>query len=273
MPRSRPSSFVRIAGLAGVVLTATHLIAATSLPASGEMQEFALRRVLPGLLVTALFAMLAVRLGSVTKGGAIAGWVVSITIFICAGPAGFIVLATVFLLTLVATHVGATRKRRLGTAEHAGGRRPQQVLANLAVAALCSAAALVWHPWLLICMTAALAEAAADTVSSECGEAWSDRVYLVTSFERVPVGTDGGISLAGTLAGTAAAIVVVWVAYALRLVPRHGAILAAGAAVIATFFDSLLGASLQRRGRLSNSTVNFLSTIAAASIAAALVFS
>jgi uncharacterized protein (TIGR00297 family) len=265
VPRSKLFSFAPIASLA--------FLPAARWSVFFESREILLWRLLPAILVTVLFAALALRLKSVTRGGALAGSLVSVTIYLCTGPAGFVVLGSVFLLTVTATRIGTARKRKFGIAESAGGRRAPQILANLAIASLCGAFAFAsGRPWLLISMTAALAEAASDTVSSECGKAWSDRVFLVTNFEPVPAGTDGGISIPGSLAGIASAAVIAWLAYALRLVPPHGAILAGGAAVIATFFDSFLGATLQRRGRLTNSSVNFASTLAAALIAGAMTF-
>lgn len=219
--------------------------------------------------VPTAFALLAVKLRAVTVGGAIAGAVTAFSIFLFTGPAGFLALATVFALTTAATRIGYSRKQSLGMAENTGGRRAGQVLANLAVAAVASVGGISeQHSWLVACMVAALAEAAADTVSSECGQAWSDRVYLITSFRRVPVGTDGGISVAGTACGIIAAAIVAWISYVLRLVPYHWAVVAGGAGVLGTFVDSLLGAAFERRLWLGNNTVNLLSTAAAAGLAA-----
>jgi uncharacterized protein (TIGR00297 family) len=229
-----------------------------------------LKRLPVAILITVMFALIALRMRSVTRGGAIAGAVVSVIIFTFAGAGGFVGLAAVFVLTAVATRIGRARKQKLGTAENRGGRRASQVLANLAVAAAISipAALLDNGSWLLAVMLAALVEAAADTVSSECGQAWSDHVYLVTSFERVPVGTDGGISFPGTLAGMVAASVVALLCYWSRLVPQHWAVMAATAGVLGTFVDSLLGAAFERRRWLNNNLVNLLSTAAAAVLAA-----
>lgn len=270
MPRLKAARFAPcIAAL--VFAAAAQLHAATFAQAPNDTLP---HRLLPAVLVTTVFALLSAKLRFVTLGGAIAGSLISITIFVFAGPGGFLALATLFILTFLATRIGYARKQRMRIAEHRGGRRATQVLANLTVAAALSALAVILaRPWLFICMAAALAEAAADTVSSECGEAWSDRVYLVTSFQRVAVGTDGGLSVAGTLAGIAASAIVVWVCHAVHLVPRHGAILAGGAAVIATFADSLLGATLERRRWLNNDAVNFLGTLAAAALTAAVLMS
>jgi uncharacterized protein (TIGR00297 family) len=114
---------------------------------------------------------------------------------------------------------------------------------------------------------AALAEATADTVSSEIGQALGGATWMLTTFRRVPVGKDGGISLAGTLAGVIAAGVVV-AAGSLHhaLWPDKAVVFAAACAGL--FFDSLLGATVEQRGWLGNDLVNFSSTGFAAVLAA-----
>ena len=42
-------------------------------------------------------------------------------------------------------------------------------------------------------------------MSSECGQALRREARLITTFERVPAGTDGGVTLGGTAAGAVAA--------------------------------------------------------------------
>ena len=59
---------------------------------------------------------------------------------------------------------------------------------------------------------AALAEATADTLASELGEVLGGPPLLLTTLRRVAPGTDGAISLAGTVAGTGGAVLVVLVA-------------------------------------------------------------
>jgi uncharacterized protein (TIGR00297 family) len=177
---------------------------------------------------------------------------------------------TVFALTWTATRLGLSRKQRLGTAERGEGRTAAQVLANIGVAATCSMLyAALGAPVLLLAMVAALAEAAADTVSSECGQALSGNARLVTTFERVPAGTDGGITLGGTLFGGVAATLVSAVSVFAGILPSRLLWIAMLAGVLGMLIDSLLGALCERRGWLGNDTVNFTSTAFAAVIATA----
>jgi uncharacterized protein (TIGR00297 family) len=221
-------------------------------------------------LVTFAFALLAHRMRAVDFSGAVAGAAISFLLYCSAGPGGFDTLGTLFLITVVSTRLGRARKRRLGVAEAKQGRNAWQVLANLTAAAGLSIAALYTSvPGLLLGAIAALAEAAADTASSEIGKAYSDRVYLITNFHRVAVGTDGGITVIGTLSGVAAGLLVALVATWCELIPAQWVAPDAGAAGLGMLLDSVLGATLQRQGWLSNSGVNFISTIVAAGMAIA----
>jgi len=216
--------------------------------------------------LTAAFAVSAWLLRAVTVSGAVAGGVLAFLVFLGGGPGAFVALVAVFLLTWVTTRLGHRRKRQLGTAEAGSGRSASQVVANVGIAAAAAVAAFVSRnpgAWLVASM-AALAEAAADTASSEVGQGVSDSAYLITDFSPVPVGTDGGISAVGTLAGIAAALAVATVAWAARVIALHWLLPAAAAGMLGMFVDSFLGASLERRRLINNDAVNLLSTIAAA---------
>jgi uncharacterized protein (TIGR00297 family) len=235
---------------------------------SGVLRASIAQRILPALLLTLAFALLAYRLRAVDATGAIAGAGVSFLLYLSSGPAGFLALGTVFLVAWVTTRLGYSRKQRLGTAEQKRGRRAVQVLSNLAVATgLSMAAGLTHREALTACMVAALAEAAGDTASSEVGQAFNERVYLITTFRVVRAGTDGGVSVVGSVTGIAAGFLVTGFCGAVGLIQYHWVATATVAAVLGTIVDSLLGATFQRRGWLTNDSVNFLSTLAAAGFA------
>jgi uncharacterized protein (TIGR00297 family) len=218
--------------------------------------------------LTLVFAAIGWAVRGVTTGGAVAGGVVCFAILLGSGVGGFSALLVVFLLTWTATRVGYAYKQRLGMAEARGGRNAAQVLANVGVAALCAVLLIVFRDQrLLVAFGAALAEAAADTVSSEIGQAVGGTPRLVTSWKPVVAGTDGAISVAGTLAGAAAAVLVSLTCALTRALDWHQFLICAAAGVFGMLVDSLMGATLERRGVLGNNGVNFLSTAVAAGLA------
>jgi uncharacterized protein (TIGR00297 family) len=191
----------------------------------------------------------------------------------------------VSLLAFAATRVGRRQKEQLGTAEARRGRSASQVAANLGIAAM--AASPPVQIWLLDGLSlpdllhfqrllfapvlAALAEAAADTVSSEIGQVLGGRPRMITTFRAVEPGRDGAVSGLGTLAGVLAAAAVAGAgSWALRGDWKLFWMSSAGG-VFGLFFDSLLGATLEERGWLNNDAVNFLSTASAAGFAIGLM--
>jgi uncharacterized protein (TIGR00297 family) len=174
----------------------------------------------------------------------------------------------------------------MGLAEPRRGRQASQVIANLgagvvlllidSVVGIYRAApqarlGAVASQVLSVALLAALAEATADTVSSEIGQAFGGSPILLTTLRCVPPGTDGAITPLGTAAGIlAAALVVLTGQWSLRLSPGAALIALAGG-VFGLFFDSLLGATVERKGWLGNDLVNFVSTLAAAAFALAIL--
>ena len=229
----------------------------------------AVRPLWTATIVTVVFTTLARWLRGVTLSGAMAGAVVCFLLYVSAGAGAFVALVSVFALTWISTRFGYRRKEKLGTAEKRDGRTALQVLANLVVAASCAGLSALTgeRAAFLLAVSAALSEAAADTVSSELGQARSAKARLITTWEEVAAGTDGGVSWAGTLAGITAAAVVSWVCVLTKLVPFRWLGISIVAAFAGMIADSYLGALLERRKLLNNDAVNFLGTLVAASAA------
>jgi uncharacterized protein (TIGR00297 family) len=116
---------------------------------------------------------------------------------------------------------------------------------------------------------AALAEAAADTVSSEIGQATARRAYMITNFREAPIGTNGAVSVEGTFSGCVAACLVAWVAAEFGVVNWNSTMLVALAGIAGMFVDSVLGATWENAGKMGNDAVNFVSTVFAADVALA----
>ena len=222
--------------------------------------------------VTLGFAVLARAVRGVNLAGALAGGLACFLLFAGAGPTAFAMLALLFVMTWVSTRLGYHRKLALGLAERREGRSAWQVLANLAVAALASAvfSATGNRAWLVATVTA-LAEAATDTVASEIGQYRGADARLITTWERVPAGTDGGITIPGSVAGLAGGLVIAAVATLGGMLSPAELWIPVAAGLAGMLLDSLLGATLQRRGWIDNQTVNFISTLAAAVLAYAVL--
>lgn len=99
-----------------------------------------------------------------------------------------------------------------------------------------------------------------DTTASEIGKAYGKTTILITSFKVVPRGTEGAISLEGTVAGTLVAAAYALLAVALHLIPFSCVFLVSIAAFFANFCESLIGAELQEPLKLSNEVVNVINS-------------
>lgn len=220
-------------------------------------------------LLTVGFTVLARLVRGVTNSGAVAGAFICFVLYLGGGPGAFAALVTVFALAWITTRLGYSRKQKLGTAERREGRKASQILANLGIATACAAASILSHDrtLFLLAMAATLSEAAADTVSSEVGQAFGEQARLITTWRSVPAGTDGGVSLIGTTAGVVAAGVVSSICVLGGLLPRRWLVISTGAAILGMIADSFLGAGLERRRLVNNDLVNFLGTLIAAAAA------
>jgi uncharacterized protein (TIGR00297 family) len=235
---------------------------------SASLMTSAMPTVLQAAMVTIVFAAVARWLNGVTTLGALAGALVSFAIYASAGSRAFAALVSVFVIAIVTTRIGYAKKQKLGAAESQEGRGASQILANLGVASVaCILFALLRSSILLIAAAAALAEAAADTASSEIGEAASDQARLITTFKFVAAGTDGGITPSGTIAGLIASLMVAGCCVLVRLIPTSAVWLVSLSGWLGMLLDSLLGALLERRQLLNNDAVNLLGTFSAAVIA------
>ena len=239
------------------------------------------------------FALLVKALRAATPGGAICGAMICFLITLWSGSftesvlrTGLTPLILLFVLTFVSTRAGRAKKARTGLAESRRGRSAAQVIANLSVAALSVSpqAANLVQRWMAYCCVsglydawasevvkvmcvAALVEATADTVSSEIGQAFGGDPVLIAGLRRVESGTDGAVTFLGSCAGVAAgALVAIAGGWAIHLSLR-AVLTTLAAGICGLFFDSLLGATVERRGWIGNDLVNFTSTLFAAVLA------
>ena len=196
-------------------------------------------------LVIALFAW---RAHWLTRGGAVLAVVVG-TATTAAGWSFGAALIAFFISSSALSHFRRAEKehRAAGVVAKGGARDAWQVAANGAVAAL---AAVAWQTtgegWLIAAAGGAIAAATADTWATELGMLSSAPPRSVTSGRQVPVGTSGGVNVAGLLAALGGAAFISTIGSMLGW-PRPIALAVLAGGVLGMLADSLLGALAQSR--------------------------
>lgn len=226
--------------------------------------------------VNLIVAATARAAGTVSNSGAIAGVVVGTSIWTFGGFGAWGVLIAFFVLASGATKFGYAGKAQRRLAQEAGGRRgARHAIANGGVAVVLSflAAATGIGDAMRLALVAALATAAFDTLSSELGQVWGRRAFLITTLRRVPPGTEGAVSVEGTLAGATGATLLALLAWSAGLAGIPGAAIIVLAATVGATFESFLGAigrgSPPGEG-FDNEAMNFINTLVGAATALAL---
>lgn len=219
------------------------------------------------LLVVSLAASVTVVVRKLTIAAAVTGVAVAMCIFAGASYTGLIMLAAFFILGTVATTFKIQQKENVALAEtNKGKRNAAQVLANAGVAAIIGIGAWMYPQWQTLCslmIAASFSSATADTLSSELGNIFGKRFYNILSFKKDTRGLNGVISLEGTLCGLAGSVIIAAI-YSLGNGFDFRFLIVVISGTAGNLFDSLLGATLERRGAIKNDAVNFLNTFMAA---------
>ncbi len=225
------------------------------------------------LLMLGLGMFYSVRAGKLTTAAAGTGGALGLLLYLGSGFTGLALLGLFFGLGTAASGWRVADKRRLGLAEENKGRRTAgQVVANAGVAGLLGL--LAWQfppaaPLARLMLAGSFAAATADTLSSELGNVYGRRYYNILTGRPDTRGLNGVVSLEGTALGLAGTAMLAG-AYCLGFGwgPAFGWLLVAGTA--GNLLDSVLGATLERRGWLSNNAVNFINTLTGALVAGGL---
>jgi uncharacterized protein (TIGR00297 family) len=227
--------------------------------------------VLGGVIVTLPVALVAWRFHAVTRGGAAAGFICALLVYLGSFLAGLAVLGIALILTIAASRVGRARKAALGIAEERRGQRGAgNILANCGVGAVAGLLAALSNAWSgeagALMLVAAIAAGASDTVASEIGKAYGRQPRAFPSLKAVPPGTPGAVSIVGTLAGVAAAVLIAWPAFVLWLLPSDRLPLILAACILGSLVESTLATTFEPAGILDNNTLNFINTATAAAV-------
>ena len=165
------------------------------------------RRALVGLAVNAAIAVPALLARSIDLSGAVSAVVIGTAITAGLGLPGLALMVAFFVLG-TRGHEGRLPRRRprAGSPRRRAGPAAGGTPGRTAASPRSWPSSPAWPPpgsrdLLALAYAAAVATAAADTCSSEVGKAYGRRTFLITSLRPVPPGTEGAISLEGTLGG------------------------------------------------------------------------
>jgi uncharacterized protein (TIGR00297 family) len=229
-----------------------------------------------GVAVNVAVASGAIFAHAIDVGGALSAIAIGTLITVGLGLRAFALMAAFFVVGSLATRLGYRKKAARGIAQERGGARGwRNAWANGGVPAFlafmaCLAPPLL-HDLLVLAYAAAVATAAADTCSSEVGKAYGRRTFLMTSFRPVAPGTEGAVSLEGTLGGLAGALVVASVGAVLGLYGWGSALLVGTAGLLGSLAESVIGVAAERRGWMGNDLLNAVNTAIGAGLVVLLV--
>ena len=244
------------------------------------------RTVLIWLGVNTILAVLGYMARSVDVSGLVGGLLLGAILIVFAGWELYVVLLAFFVIGSGLTRLGYEKKAGLGLAQEGEGRRGfSHAFSNVGVAAICAflASTSKIDPVLLwLAAIGSLATASADTTGSEIGQLYGRRAFLPVTLTRVPVGTEGAISIEGTVAGFFGGLAVAAVGGGLlharlagegSVVP--GLFVLVGVLTIAAFLgswiESVVGSWNRRRAQgVPNGALNFFNTMVGALLAALL---
>lgn len=165
--------------------------------------------------------------------------IMGIVIIFTAGANWLILIFLFLILGLVSTKYKHQYKKDIGVYE--GTRTLKNVISNGIVPFIMAAFGNYGG------FIGSIATATADTLASEIGVTVQPR--LITTFKKVPPGTDGGISVVGTAAGIIGAGIIGVAAYLLGIFPDPFVTLKISiiAGTVGCFVDSILGAVLEKK--------------------------
>ena len=228
---------------------------------------------LSALVLNTVLIALAQRFPLLTRSGWCHAGILGTVLWGAMAWRGWLAVVTYLVLGSLVTKLGFAKKQELGLAEGRGGRRgPENVWGSAftgLVLALLIAARIGSPTLLLIGFSASFAAKLADTFGSEIGKRWGRTTLLITNLRPVPAGTEGAVSVEGTLASALGSLLMTLVMGGLGLLPSGAALLLVLlVGFVATLLESLLGAVGQGRWPwLSNELVNGLQTVWAAALA------
>jgi uncharacterized protein (TIGR00297 family) len=224
-----------------------------------------LQMIVAAVIIGFTFGYFAFRAKTADLSGLFSAALVGIILLVFAAPQGpqwFLIMLTFFILGSAATKYKFEYKKRIGVQQgQSGARGYRNVFANGIIAA---AAAVLFgvfqQPVFVVMYVGCVASAAADTLASEIGVT-GGIPRLITTLKRVPIGTNGGITVTGEVVAFLGGFVVSVIAMLLNVITPQMMAICTVAGFVGTNIDSVIGATLENKGFLGNAGTNLLATL------------
>ncbi len=221
-----------------------------------------LQMVVAAVIVGFTFGYFAFRSKTADLSGLFSSALVGIILLVFADARWFMIMLTFFILGSAATRYKFEYKKRIGVEQgQSGARGYRNVFANGIVA---TAAAVLFgvfqQPVFIVMYVGCVATAAADTVASEIGVT-GGIPYMITTLKKVPIGTNGGVTLVGETVALLGGFAVSLIALLIGVITPSMLVICTLAGFAGTNIDSFVGATLENKGFLGNAGTNLLATI------------
>ena len=215
-------------------------------------------RLFISILIICVLALLIKKSGCLDNEGVIGSSIMGFILLYFCGFKYLVLLLSFFVLGVLVSRIGLEKKKAKKMAETCRGLR--NVLANGLIPTIFAILVIFGFNWALVGYISSIAAATSDTFSSELGVLSNEKPRLITTFEVVDKGTDGAITIFGTLVGVLGAFLIGVFAYLLfgdiKIV-----LCSTVGGVAGNLADSLAGAIFERKGLLNNEHVNLIATL------------
>ena len=221
------------------------------------------------VVILCTIGVLAYKAKVVRGSGLWSGFIIGFVVWMVAGWEYFLISLTFFVLAGAATKYKYEQKRKRGVAEaRKGARGYGNVLGNGLVAMVCAVLEGVFGGgYFLAGFLGSMASATADTAGGEIGRLSKTPPVLITTFETVEPGAEGGITVLGETAELAIAGLIGLIAWVVGLKSGsfHGVYLFLGIAAagfVGANVDSVLGATCETKlSWWGNNQTNFWASV------------
>lgn len=238
------------------------------------MQEFSdITEIVVVALASMAIALVARRQKVLDLGGALLSFVICFVIGTLAHWSWFVLLLIFVAGSYLATRFAFRYKIYIGVQEGTEGTRGEtNVISNGSIPSLVAIfyfIGFINSEQAIIGFTTSLAVAAADTIASEIGVLAGEAVLITSPSKRVAPGTNGGITVIGTVSALLASVCMTFISLIILFYVDFDDFSTTFEAIfiiipiifgfVGCQIDSLLGATLETRGIIGKGGVNFVS--------------